>query len=491
MDVILLQPKGRVGRVPLNRTGRVPLPEGILAVATPLDAAGYKVRIIDQRIEADWEQILLAELKTKPVCFGVTAMTGPQIDGALKASELVKKNSDIPVVWGGIHPTLLPRQTLENENVDIVVQEEGEETFLELVNALTANKPINDIRGLWWKNGGIITENKPRPYIDLNLQPIPAYHLIDLKRYTTVIAGHDCLPIETSRGCAFNCAFCYNTRFHRKKWRFLTAEETLSRMRYLIDRYKVDGFVIRDDNFFSNPERAHTILEGVVNQKMNIVWGKGDIRLDVLARLDDDYLSLLERSHCLSLVVGIESGSQRVSDIIRKDIDVSQAIAVNRQLAKRNFHVQYLFLLGIPGETVSDLKETASLIAKLTLDNPMSVPGVQKYVPYPETELFDISVQQGLLAPQKLEEWIPYGWMNRELDFPWLSSEHLRLIQMISFCSMFLAKENAMGTYLNASRLILLGAKVYAPIARWRFKGMHYRFLPEIKIAKLLGYKGY
>ncbi|MFC1958803.1 cobalamin-dependent protein [Chloroflexota bacterium] len=98
MDVILIQPQRRLSRGPGCR-GSLPL--ALLTVATPLDVAGYEVRIIDQREEPDWERSLLAELKTKPICVGVTAMTGPQLWWALKASEVVKRNSDVPVVWGG------------------------------------------------------------------------------------------------------------------------------------------------------------------------------------------------------------------------------------------------------------------------------------------------------------------------------------------------------------------------------------------------------
>ena len=491
MDVVLVQPRGRLGRIPVNRTGRVRMPESLLAIATVLDAAGYKVKLIDQRLDPYWEQTLLDELRAKPIFVGTTAMTGPQIAGALKVSQFVKENSDVPVVWGGIHPTLLPRQTLENEYVDIVVQEEGEETILDLVKALSAKRSLDSVLGIWWKNGGVISQNPPRPYIDLNRQPPCNYDLVDLDRYAAVVAGYNCLPIETSRGCAYDCAFCYNTRFHRQQWRHLTPEETLLRMKLFIDRYKVPALIIRDDNFFSNPVRAQAILEGMVRQNLNVVWGKGDIRLDTLARLDDDYLRLIEKSKCLNLVVGIESGSQRVADLIRKNIDVSKAPSINRKLARYNFHVHYTFLLGIPGETTDDLRESASLMAQLTRENPRATLGVQKYVPYPATDLFDISVQRGLIAPQKLEDWITYGWMNRDLDFPWLSPDHLRLIRMMSFCGMFLTQKSAWGTYLNAAPFILLGAKAYSPIARQRFKGMHYRFFPEIKIARMLGYKGY
>jgi anaerobic magnesium-protoporphyrin IX monomethyl ester cyclase len=194
MDVILIQPRHRLGHGPSRR---VSLPLGLLAVATPLDVAGYKVRIIDQRTEPDWEQSLLAELKTKPIGVGVTAMTGAPIWWALKASEIVKQNSDVPVVWGGVHPSLLPQQTLENQYVDIVVQGEGEETFFELVKALGNKEPLAKVKGIWYKEGGEIKQNPPRPFIDLNQ-----------KTHTMSISGRGVLHIETSRGCPFSCAFC-------------------------------------------------------------------------------------------------------------------------------------------------------------------------------------------------------------------------------------------------------------------------------------------
>src|SRR4030042_3558873 len=98
MDVILVRPRHRVSRAPIRIARHAPLPVGLLAVATPLDIAGYKVRVIDQWTEPDWEKSLLAELKTSPICVGITAMTGGQLWWALKASEIVKRNSNVPEI---------------------------------------------------------------------------------------------------------------------------------------------------------------------------------------------------------------------------------------------------------------------------------------------------------------------------------------------------------------------------------------------------------
>ncbi len=491
MNVILIQPQHRISRDPSRRVHRASLPLGLLAVATPLDVAGYKVRIIDQRLELDWEGNLLAELKTKPICVGVTAMTGSQIGWALKASELVKRNSDVPVVWGGVHPSLLPQQTLENPYVDIVVQEEGEETFFELVKALENRKPLAKVKGIWYKESGKIKQNSPRPFIDLNQQPPLSYHLVNLKAHMMRVLGRDCLPIETSRGCAFNCAFCYNTCFHRRQWRALTAEQTLIRMKRVIDEYGVEGIAFRDDNLFGSPDRAYQILEGMLQQRLDIVWGKGDIRLDLLSRLDDDFLHLIERSGCLSLCIGVESGSQRVADLMRKEIDVSQAISVNKRLARYRMQMYYLFLVGIPGETEADMAETASLMLRLGDENKKAMEGIQIFIPYPGTELFDISIQNGFIAPQRLEEWIPFSWINRKPNYPWLSPETRKLVQMLSFCGVFLTKDRSLKAFTEISPFISLIARLYSPIARTRMRGLHYQFLPELKVAELLGFRGY
>jgi radical SAM superfamily enzyme YgiQ (UPF0313 family) len=108
----------------------------------------------------------------------------------------------------------------------------------------------------------------------------------------------------------------------------------LLRIKHIIDKHGVKGFSFRDDNFFTSPDRAYQILEGMVQQKLGIVWAKGDIRLDLLSRLSDDFLSLIERSGCHYLSIGIESGSQRIADLLRKEIDVSQAVSVNQRLTR-------------------------------------------------------------------------------------------------------------------------------------------------------------
>ena len=164
---------------------RMAMPMSLLCIATPVMNAGYDVKIIDQRVEPRWESILRQELQKDPLCVGVSSMTGPQLRHALDISKMVKEYGNSPVIWGGTHASLLPDQTLKNENIDIVVQGEGEETFPELVEALDGKRPLSTVKGIWYKENGHIKNTGMRPFIDLNKQPPLPYHLIDLKKYAT------------------------------------------------------------------------------------------------------------------------------------------------------------------------------------------------------------------------------------------------------------------------------------------------------------------
>jgi anaerobic magnesium-protoporphyrin IX monomethyl ester cyclase len=486
MDIVLIRPGGMLGRSPVRSTTA---PLGLLAIAAPVQAAGYSVKIIDQRTDKNWEAELLTVLATKPVCVGISVMTGPSIFWALKASEIVKGNSNVPVVWGGIHPTILPEQTIQNQNIDFLVCGEGEDTFLELVRALAGKSPVDLIKGIWYREAGQIKHNPPAEPVDLNMQPPLSYELIDIKSHMTWMSGKPGLQFETSRGCPFRCAFCYNTSFRPGQWRALTAARVVEGLKFLVQKYKIPAFVFSDDNFFVDIGRARDILRGIVKEKLNIVWGKGDIRLDLLSKLDDDFLKLLENSKCQSLVIGMESGSQKMANLLRKEIDVSQVFSVNRKMAAYPIELRYLFLVGVPGETRDDLRQTADMMLRLTKENPRASVAVQIFIPYPGTELYDLAVQAGLKPIHKLEDWIYSSWSNRSLDYPWMTKEMKQEVRMMSFCSYFIAVNNPK-TFGRVSGIVRLAGFFYRPVARARLRKGFYKLAPELKLAELLGFRG-
>jgi len=153
-DIILFNPAPRSG---WQAQRRVELPLSLLCTATPLDRQGYRIKIIDEFDNPDWKRELRDAFTEKPICFGVTTMTGPQILHALQGCKVVREIfPDLPIVWGGIHASLLPEQTLQSPYCDIVVVGEGEATFEALVKALESGTPLVDVKGICFKDNGEI-----------------------------------------------------------------------------------------------------------------------------------------------------------------------------------------------------------------------------------------------------------------------------------------------------------------------------------------------
>ena len=465
----------------------VAIPMNLLCIAAQLLEAGYEVKLIDQRVEPQWESLLREELGKNPICVGVSSMTGPQIRHALDISRIVKEHGNTPMVWGGPHPTLMPAQTLENPNVDIVVHGEGDETFLELVQALDGKRPLNTVTGIWYKNNGDLQSTGVRPFMDVNKQlPLP-YHLIDLKNFTRTIFGIEHLDFFTSRGCPHDCTFCYNTAFHKKRWRPMTAEMVIERVKEFVRAYDVKGIYFNDSNFFVDLRRGRQILEGIINANLKVIISKINIDVHNLLRVTDEDFALLQRAGCTRLPIAIESGSKRVSALLKKPVNLERILEINRELCRFGMAPCYGFMIGLPTETEDELAETVSLALRLREENPQSETSFNIYTPFPGTELFDVTVKLGLQPPQKLEDWACFNYRNLTQGAPWLSPKMRRIVEMLDFCNFFVGRRFFDEASSRTHPLVTILCRMYAPVAKMRMRHFWRQFPVEIKLAKLLG----
>jgi anaerobic magnesium-protoporphyrin IX monomethyl ester cyclase len=464
---------------------RVALPLSLLCIATPVMNAGYDVKIIDQRVEPRWRSILEQELQKDPICVGVSSMTGPPLRHALEISKIVKKYGNSPVIWGGVHPSLLPEQTLTNENIDIVVQGEGEETFPELVQALDGKRPLSTVQGIWYKDNGHIKNTSGRPFIDLNKQPPLAYHLIELRKFTRMIFGIEHLDFSTSRGCPHQCTFCYNAAFHKKKWRSMDPDIAILRIKDFVQKYHVRGLFFNDSNFFFDLDRGRLILEGMIKENLNVLISNINIYIRTTLTMDGKDFALLQRAGCKRLPINVESGSGKIRTLLKKPVDVQRLLEVNRNLKHFDMAPHYAFMMGFPTETEEDLAESVSLALRLLDENPKADVSFNIYTPYPGTELFDITVKNGLHAPERVEDWVSFNYRNLTQGSPWLSEKMRHLVEMLDFCAFFIREGFFHQPYEKTSFLVSLLCHLYAPLARKRIKCFWGQFPVEIKLAKL------
>jgi radical SAM superfamily enzyme YgiQ (UPF0313 family) len=486
-NVVLVYPRFLSG---WQAQPRRAIPLGLLAVATPVRLAGYDVKIIDQRVEPHWRALLIRELEQDPVCVGVSSMTGPQLQFALEVSKLARKFGNGPVVWGGVHPSLLPEQTLENENVDMVVQGEGEETFLELVQALEAGRNVGSVRGIWYKEGGEIKTTGTRPFVDLNGLPPLSFDLVDMEKYRRVMFGVPQQSFFTSRGCPCRCAFCFNTVFNRRRWRSMEPDLAVRRIKDFASRYGVKGVVIHDSNFFVDMDRGRRILRGILDENLGILVSKMNIDPATLVKMTPDDFALLEKAGCRRFSAAVESGSERIRALIRKPVDVDGLLEKNRELGRTSIVPSYPFMIGFPTETREELAESVSMAFRLVDENPNASTSFNIYTPYPGTELFDTAVEHGLRVPKRLEEWVPFHYRNLSQDGPWLSKEMRKIVKMVDFCSFFIGEKPLIRPTEDTRAVARLAGRLYAPLARKRAANLWYRFPVEIQLARLLGIYG-
>lgn len=484
-EVILVQPKAGEYETVGLRT-----PDSLLSIAAIPFQNGWKVRIIDQRTDNDWKMHLKQHLDSA-VCVGITSMTGPQIRYALEISKFVKENSNVPVVWGGVHASLLPEQTLSNKYIDIAVKGEGDYTFHELLLALEkqeknpAKDYIGSVRGIYYKKGGLIEKTPERPLIkDLDKLPDLPYNLIDMKNYYgfTISPGKS-VTLMTSRGCPFRCAFCYNTVYYKNMWRGMSAEKTIERIKYVTEKFGVKNIYFQDDNFCANVERFKKIVELILKEKIDIKWGLLGARMDSLKYMDDEFLKKVVKAGCINIDVGIESGSQRILDMISKGTKISDIIEVNKKLAKYFKRIKYTFIMGIPTETEEEMLQSVRFAIKLCKDNPHVLPLFNIFFINPGTAIYDMAIRHGYKEPGSLEEWAETGRGGEYKKYPWLSKKVISMMENFEFTSFFATKNIDYKVNKAFLRFLMM---LYRPVARYRFEHNFYHFLIEKKLSGLL-----
>jgi radical SAM superfamily enzyme YgiQ (UPF0313 family) len=196
-------------------------------------------------------------------------------------------------------------------------------------------------------------------------------------------------------------------------------EKVLAIIDDLSGRYSLDGVVFQEDNFFANRNRAFAVVKGLATRGLR--W-KANSRASYVARFSDDDLAMLAASGCAVLQCGAEAGSQRILDLISKDVTVDAILAANRRLEHHRIPVRYNLIVGFPTETSAERQQTLALIDRLRQENPSCLPPfLNIYAPYPGTPLYPLAVKEGFRAPGSLEGWSRITWNCA--NAPWLAED--------------------------------------------------------------------
>ena len=388
-------------------------PLGLAMVAAVLENNGYIVRILDLPALRFSENSLPRVIRQeKPNIVGITAMT-PTINSAVSVAKKVKETeSNIFVILGGAHATLLPEETLRNTpQIDVTVRGEGEQTTLELVEVLEKNPSrINQVLGITYRKGDSLKSNPLKPNIlDLDTLPFPAFHLLPIGKYhlhPPFGRRTPVMPIITSRGCPYRCIFCSKAVFG-KKYRGNSPAYIVDEIRFLKERFGVKEIKFYDDVFTLDRKRVVAICMQLKEQGMDIPW-TCETRVNLV---DGELLRVMRDSGCYMIEYGVESGNQRILNNLKKDISLDQVIKAFKLTHETGIETAAYFMIGSPEETPETIKETIEFAKKLDPDFVQ----FSITIPYPGTELYNLAIKEGYM----LGEWDEYGYANlRSLNMP-------------------------------------------------------------------------
>jgi radical SAM superfamily enzyme YgiQ (UPF0313 family) len=346
------------------------VPYSCLAVAAPLVAHGFPVEILDEFATPDFASRLAASARQADVV-GISCFTGHQIDRATAAARRIRElRPELPIVWGGYHPSLYPQVTAESPLSDYVVTGQGEWVLLDLVERMARGQSPAETPGLWRKVDGVPQKNPGGPaFRTLDEFPAFPFDLVPLKSFLIDSLTPRSISYHSSLGCPFRCNFCTVTEIYERRWSGFTPERVLRDVRFLVQQTGAQSVEFYDNNFFVNDRRTFEIARGLLDAHLGILWS-GEARPDKIAEYDDEMLSLLARSGLRWVFIGAESGHDRVLEMMERDHDVSSILEAARKLARHRIKVTFSFNLGYPQEPSDNFARTDALCRELCAINP-------------------------------------------------------------------------------------------------------------------------
>jgi len=487
------------------------LPLSIVYAAYECQKNGLDVRFVDQRIEGrNWPRALAAAIDPQTILVGFSAMSGNPIRHALAATRLVKERYPrLPTVWGGTHVTVCPNEALHEPAIDYIIRGNGAAALWDLVRHLSAGDPRREqIEGLGWLENGrerLNAMSRRSAFAPLTELPLDRLHM---SRYTRFNYRQKVYTLFTSFGCPHPCRFCFVPVFSKhltgERWFPYEAADVIEHIVTVARRYDIGYLSLLDENFFLDLRRAAAIFRGVADQGVRLTWGIRGARIDDLDRADDEFFRLMSDSGVKQIMIGAESGSPRMLEIMKKGITVEQTVRVNRKLARfPRLCPYYNFLSGLPDETVADMYQTVDLILRLMKENPQaSFSGLNQLIPFPGSELYDRCLALGHREPQTLEGWAGVDMLYNRDPVPWLDRRTESTLHAIQAAVMFADAKAERELLDGASReesaeragrgwfmavlfqLILWATRLYRPVALFRLRRRFFRFPLDYRLIK-------
>jgi anaerobic magnesium-protoporphyrin IX monomethyl ester cyclase len=382
MKVLLLRPNSIIIATPV--------PLGLAYVAESLRSRrGDDVTILDarnHRLSPSEVSERISELKPDVVGISALSFEAPETHETARLAKQVAPNTR--VIIGGPYASANREAVLADASVDALVVGEGEDTAVELLDAIEKDSDLAGVKGIIYREKGSPLFTGPRPYIEDVDSLRPAWDLLDPRSYfkregrnseNIIKHSHKTLTVFTSRGCPFSCIFCHNV--FGKKFRARTPENVVSEISHLKESYGIKELEIVDDSFNLDLPRAKAICRGIIERGLGLkITLPNGIRGD---RVDEELLDLFRQAGFYRIAYAVESASPRIQKIIKKQIDLEKVRWAISETARRKMMASGYFIMGFPTETKEDMEMTA----EFAVNSDLHVASFFYLNPFPGTEV--------------------------------------------------------------------------------------------------------
>ncbi len=368
--------------------------EGIGVLSACLKRVGHDTKLLyvhRDMYPLDLEAIKREALDFAPGLVAISTCTN-QYQHVRRITGAIRSCLSVPIIAGGVHPTLCPEDVLKEPSIDMLCVGEGEQALLELVNALESGGDVTRIRNLVVKRNGQVFENAPRPYQNLDANPFSDREVFDFQRLIDLKNGW--VDMMAGRGCPYLCTYCWNESYRKiyKKQlgadsggyiRFREPALVISEIREILANYRnIKTFSFNDDTFtlsmrwlteFCSLYKEQVNMPFVINSHLN--------------NIEDDVLELLKEAGCELIRIGIESGNARIrNEVLKRHTVSNEGITdIIGRIKKRGIRVLTYNMIGLPTETKEDILDTIRLNAVCTPD----VVKILTFYPYKNTPIYD------------------------------------------------------------------------------------------------------
>ncbi|MGA2765616.1 MAG: radical SAM protein [Spirochaetia bacterium] len=322
----------------------------------------------------------------------------------------------IPVVYGGPHATFLPEEALEHG--DYVITGEGETGFPLLADALNGGCSFHDVPGLVWKEDGVLNRNPAAaPIEDLDSLPFPDFSLLDMgsrRKMGIQGPGRSTIPMQTSRGCPFDCTFCSVTGMFGRHYRHRSTESVIAEL----SRYSSKKHIIffYDDNFTASPRKTKELLREMIRRRLGFQWST-QVRSDIAK--DPEMLDLIVQAGCTSLYIGFESVDPQALREMKKSQSVDDIRFAIREIRRRGIHIHGMFVFGFDSDTPQSARATVNFALAEKIDTTQFM----ILTPLPGSGFYTRMLEEGRLMDREWDtydahhvKFVPRGFTPWELQ---------------------------------------------------------------------------